>query len=191
MSQKKNLNRTVKITFSFFISLIIFSCAQKPNGIRVIKQTDSVAATPSTAEAKQEATNQNLNYTIATLDYTEKIENNDGSFSFQSEIKTPSNKYYPISVTLFDLKPASGQIIDKDNNVTLKIQSQCVNQQCSPLVLLINVLKNNNTYHQIIAISKSDENTFLREELNFTTLTKAKKSFYQNISEVIKSHQLQ
>ena len=166
------------------LSVFSFSCAKKAEGVRTIKQTqgkvmNAAVNTPSTNAGNA----QGLLYTISVIDRPMVDEADPNNLVINAEIKTPAGRYIPVSTTHVPGKDVWGTYDDTDSGAKLDIRARCLKEQCATYVLLITVIKNGHSVHQILAISNSNEDFFNYENVNAQV---AANYFYRDIDDVVR-----
>lgn len=176
------LNQTVKVILSVLaISFVSFSCAKKPAGIRTVRQTDSKVVNQAVSNASTQAASvQNLLYQMTVVELPGEA--TDGSFTVNSEIKTPSGQYVPITTTHTNGKDAQGVVEDAANGAKLDIRSRCVGENCDQYIMLVTVVKNNYAVHQMMVISYLNQSYFNIETINASI---APSQMYRSLDEVV------
>lgn len=166
------------------MAMFILSCAKKPTGVRSVKQTTHNVVNPQvTNPSVQAAGAQNIHYQLTSIELPGEPVN--GTISVRSEILTPSGYYIPITTTHTAAQmDAYGVVNDNDNGVKLDIRTRCIGQNCEKYIMLITVVKNNHSVHQMIAISNYNQSFFNLEQIN-ASVPGGSQLFYGNIDQVL------
>ena len=170
------------------LSAFSFSCAKKANGIRTVRQTQANIVNPAVSNPSiNQANNQNLLYTISVVELPGEAV--AGTFTVNAEIKSPSNKFIPITTTHTNGQDVYGVYTDEDSGTKLDIRARCIGAECNTYILVITVIKNNQPQHQIVATSYlTNETSFNVENINAQV---APGSFYRSLDEVQERNKLQ
>lgn len=170
------------------MSAFSFSCAKKATGVRAVRQTQTNIVNPAVSNPSvQQANNQNLLYTLTVVELPGEA--TDGSFTVNAEIRTPMNKFIPITTTHVNGKDVSGVYSDADTGAQLDIRARCLGADCNIYILLVTVIKNNYSVHQIVATSYlSNTTSFNVENINASV---APNSFYRSLDDVVQRNKLQ
>ncbi len=165
-----------------------FSCAKKATGVRTVRQTQAVAVNPAVSTpSTQAANNQNLLYTLTVVELPGEA--TSGTFTVNSEIRTPMGKFIPITTTHTNGQDVYGVYDDADTGAKLDIRARCLGSECNTYILLVTVIKNNYSVHQIVATSYlTNETSFNVENINASV---APGSFYRSLDEVVQRNKLQ
>lgn len=170
------------------LSTFIFSCAKKATGVRTVRQTEANIVNPSVSNPSvEQANNQNLLYTLSVVELPGEAA--DGTFTVKAEIRTPSNKFIPITTTHTNGQDVNGVYTDADTGTQLDIRARCLGSACNIYILLVTVIKNNYSVHQVVATSYlTNETAFNIEHINATV---APTLFYRSLDEVVQRNKLQ
>jgi len=164
------------------ISAFSFSCAKKASGVRTVKQTEGKVMNQAVNTPSVSAGNaQGLLYNITVIDRPALDQADESSFVINAEIKTPYGRFIPITTTHTQGRDVLGTYSDTETSAQLDIRARCIGSQCETYVLLMTVIKNNQSVHQVLAISKSSEDFFHYENVNASV---APGYFYQSLDEV-------
>ncbi len=181
--------RTFKMTrlvLPIIMALTVFtySCAKKAAGVRTIKQTEGKVMNEAVNTPSANAGNsQGLLYAISVIDRPSSDESNEATAVVAAEIKTPNGKYVPITTTHTQGQDAGGVYNDTDSGTQLDIRARCLKPKCATYILLVTVIKNQSSMHQVLAISNSTEDFFHYENLNASV---AAGYLYSSLDEVVR-----
>ena len=162
MFQIKNTKSLEKL-FTFFFFIVVcafsFSCAKKPSGVRAEKKIDSVNMNPAVStQSEQQAQAQSLNYKIATLSVPKVV---GTGFSIDSDLQNPDQQYLPITTSHEASNLYSeGSFNDSARGAKVYVQAQCFGQDCYKYLMMVTVVKNNQTVFQTAALSFKDDCKF-------------------------------
>lgn len=182
------MNKLTQFIFPIIVvaSTLAVSCAKKPNGVRAVRQTESKTTNPVVSNPSINAANsQNLLYTLTVVELPG--EPTEGSFTVNAEIKTPMGKFIPITTTHTQGQDVWGSYNDSDTGAQLDIRARCLGENCDTYILLVTVVKNGYSVHQVVAISYLTETFFNVENINANV---APQSFYRSLDEVVQRNQL-
>jgi hypothetical protein len=155
-------NRTKKlIKFVALNSLILVlaaSCSKAPTGVRAKTQTNTIQPA-TTTQATQQAANNGADYKISTIELPES--DNNGGFTVNVELETPSHKFLPITTKHNSASLLSqGNYNDSSTGMQVNIQANCSGANCSKYTLLVTVSKNGQNLYQNFAISFDNDCKF-------------------------------
>jgi hypothetical protein len=181
--------KTFKIThlvLPLIMALGVFSvsCAKKATGVRTIKQSEGkvMNAAVNTPSANA-GSSQGLLYAISVIDRPSPDETDETTFVVTAEIRTPNGKYVPITTTHTQGQDVVGLYNDTDNGAQLDIRARCLKANCATYILLVTLIKNQHSVHQVLAISNSNEDYFHYENVNASV---AAGYFYTSLDEVVR-----
>lgn len=172
--------KPVQVLVILVVCLSAFSCAKKSTKTRVVKTTPKVISAQTTAESVQLAEQQNIRYLLNSVSIPEQ--NQQGEWIVFSEVVRQS-QYLPFSTTHGADSNAYGVYDDAGPGTKLDIRARCIGSECEKYVLLVTIVKNGYAYHQIAAISFSQDNFFYMEERNYQRM-----QLYSNVDEVLTEH---
>lgn len=168
------------------LSAFSFSCAKKATGVRAVRQTEAQQMNPVVNTNSNNAANaQGLLYKITVIELPGEA--TDGSFTVNAEIKTPMGRFIPITTTHTAGRDVYGTYNDADTGAYLDIRARCMGANCDTYLLLVTVVKNNQSVHQSLAISYLTESFFHLDENNATV---SPGNFYRSLDEVVQRHNL-
>ena len=155
----KSLEKLYTFFFFIFICAVSFSCAKKPSGIRAVKKTDTVSMNPAVStQSEQQAQAQNLIYKITTLSIPKATES---GFTVDSDLQNPDRQYLPITTSHNTTNLYSeGSFTDSVRKAEVYVQAECYGQDCYKYLMLVTVVKNNQTVYQTAALSFKDDCKF-------------------------------
>ena len=170
MENKNVLNHQMWLAISIFAaSFILFSsCAKKGSPVRAIKQTGSTPMNVVTSDQSiNVAGTQKLLYNIMSISFPE-LSQDTSDVAINSELKTPDNRYIPITTThKSDGYDSVGVIDDMEKNGTkVDIRARCIGQNCEKYLMLATVVKSGFAVHQLAVVSYSTDCKFNLENLN-------------------------
>ena len=164
------------------LSAFSFSCAKKATGVRTVRQTEGKVINPAVNTPSVGAGNaQGLLYNITVIDRPIPGDSDGNSFVINAEIRTPFNRFIPITTTHVQGQDVLGTYNDAETGAQLDIRARCKGAQCEKYILLITVLKNNQSVHQVLAISNSNEEFFHYQNVNAAV---APGYFYTSLDQV-------
>ncbi len=134
------------------LSLVVFSCAPKKQGVRAQVKTAATPLNPGTsAVADQQAASQNAIYKISSISLPEI---NGSGVVINSDLLTPSGQYLPIS-TSHDIGQldSQGVFTDSSRGLQVYVNARCSDSDCTKYLLLVTVVRNNQAVYQSGAIS--------------------------------------
>ncbi len=157
--------QNVLVTALLLLTMTCFSCAKKATGVRSIRQTESHTTNPIVSNTSVTAGHaQNVDYTVTVVELP--LDSTDGTFVVTAEIKTPTGKFIPITTTHSLGKDVNGVYNDTESNNQLDIRARCLGEKCDTYLLLVTVIKNNSSVHQVSVISRATETFFNVENIN-------------------------
>ncbi len=170
------------------LTVFSFSCAKKATGVRTVRQTEGKVMNEAVNTPSANAGNaQNLLFLITVIDRPALDESDENTSIVNAEIKTPAGRFVPITTTHTlgadnKYQDAGGIYNDPDSGAQLNIRARCLKEKCATYVLLITVIKNNQSIHQLLAISNSDQDFFNYENVNAQV---APGYFYRDLADVV------
>ncbi len=155
----KSLGKLAPFFFFILVCAFSFSCAKKPSGVRAVKKADSENMNPIiSTQSEQQAASQNLIYKISTLSVPAAIEAN---FKVDIDLENPDHQYLPITT---NHEPGNlyseGSFSDAKRGSQVHVQAECFGSDCYKYLLLVTVVKNNQTVFQTAALSFKDDCKF-------------------------------
>lgn len=164
------------------LSAFSFSCAKKAGGVRTVRQTEGKVMNQAVNTPSVNAGNaQGLLYNITVIDRPVVGDSEETSFVINAEIRTPNGRFIPITTTHTAGKDVLGTYNDPETAAQLDIRARCIGTKCETYILLITVIKNNQSVHQVLGLSNSNEDFFHYENVNASV---APGYFYRTLDEV-------
>lgn len=174
------MNTNLKTLLLTTLTVIGFSCAKAPSGVRTIKQTEVRTMNQANTDLSNQYSEQTgTRYEVVSVERASKAEN--GVIVVSSEIKTPDGQYRPMTTTHNEGNDVRG-IVNVSANTKLDVQARCVNTDCDQYILLVTTFVNNYRINQSLAISYSNQDYFNREFIH----GQANNALYTDINDVVR-----
>jgi hypothetical protein len=171
-----NALKVMKFTLISGLICLMASCSKAPSGVRAKVKSEQTNLTPLTNQATQQAAAANANYTIATISLP--VEQEDGSFTVDVELKNPSGEYLPLTTRHKNSGNLSqGTYNDSQRGLLVSIEASCSYDQCSKYLFLVTVSKNGQKLFQSFAISYDSDCKFYTASASSTV-----GNFFVNLS---------
>ncbi len=164
------------------VSFAASSCSKKSNSGRSATKVSGVNLNPTVTQTSQNiSSNLNVNYNITKSDYPT---GQSGQFNVKSEIQTPNGQFITVTTSHQSETDSIGSYTDPSQpNVKLDLRARCVGVNCEKYVLLMTVVRDGYAYHQVAAISYSQDCRFSYDLRSYQVA-----NLFQSVSEVISNY---
>lgn len=158
--KNKTAFNLVKICVANVLFLVFAaSCSKAPTGARAqVKNKQNTINPTTTQQAVAQASASDSNYTVATVSYPFETDN---GYEVDVELQTPSGEYLPITTKHpLNSNLSQGTYNDTQRGLTVSLQATCSDSKCSKYLLLVTVVKNNQSLFQTFVISYDSDCRF-------------------------------
>lgn len=179
MYQLKSKNLVRVFVMSALLVLSVTACSKKPTGVKAQVKTQQNNLNPSVSSAAdQQAASLNANYQVKSVSTPQA--NSSGGYQVDLEISDPSGAVLPVSTTHDSTHPDSQGIYnDTQRGLQVYVQARCsTGDQCFKYILLVTVVKNNQSVYQSMAVSYANDCRF-----NLITSSGTIGTFFGSLSE--------
>lgn len=161
----KHTQSTLKIVLLAGLFSFGFSCAKQPSGVRVVKQVTGLAMNQAVSQqSMNDASAMGVSYLLKSIERPEKMDN--GTITVKTEVQTPDGQYLPLTSNHTTEKPQAYGILNLKSDEKLDVRAKCYGSECEKYIILVTVIKNNQSVYQIAAISNAHEDVFHYELLS-------------------------
>lgn len=180
--------RTLKKYSFFFVAIValhcLSACSKKPTGIRAQVKTEADNLNPSvSAAADQQATALNADYSIYSISVPQQT---SAGHIVELELRNPGGQFLPVITRHENGKlDSEGRYVDSQRGLEVWVQARCSSDNCAKYILLVTVVKNNQSVYQSLALSYKDDCKF-----NKVTSSGTIGTFYPSLNAAASSSQI-
>lgn len=172
------------ILMAVFMVALMSACSKKPTGIRAQVKTEADNLNPSvSAAADQQASALNANYSIYSISLPQQT---SAGHVVELELRSPNGQYLPVTTRHENGRlDSEGRYVDSQRSLEVWVQARCSADNCSKYILLVTVVKNNQSVYQSLAISYASDCKF-----NLVTSSGTIGTFYSSLNAAAGSSQV-
>lgn len=183
----RKLSQLKKYSFVLIALGLICSlsaCSKKPTGIRAQVKTESDSLNPSvSAAADQQASALNADYSIYSISTPQQTSSGN---IVELELRNPGGQFLPVITRHENGKlDSEGRYVDSQRGLEVWVQARCSSDNCTKYILLVTVVKNNQSVYQSLALSYKDDCKFTKVTSSGTIGT-----FYASLDAAASSAQI-